>query len=53
MEEFGVPLEFITGEDPNLQCESVLGGGGYAKVYCVCSIPPFTDPTYADSFNCS
>jgi len=30
-----VPMEFITGYDPNLKYESILGSGGYGRVYQV------------------
>jgi len=36
MEDFdGVTTEFITGDHPDLDCERLLGGGGYGKVYLV------------------
>jgi len=31
----GVSTEFITGNDPSIECTSLLGGGGFGKVYCV------------------
>jgi hypothetical protein len=31
----GVSTEFITGNDPGLECTRLLGGGGFGKVYCV------------------
>ena len=35
----GIPMEHITGNDPNLKYESTLGKGGYGRVYCVTSFP--------------
>jgi hypothetical protein len=34
----GIPMELITEKDPNLQFHSILGNGGYGRVYCVNSL---------------
>jgi hypothetical protein len=41
----GISMEHITGNDPKLQFQRHIGGGGFGRVYCVYILWPFQADT--------